>query len=195
MHKHFRMLSISENFRSNGFWSNRPQPPSHILLSGIWAKLSTLYDLEALDQRENMHANLLPDSDDDEDQRDEWFKEFELPVDEDDDAADFGELMFRRALKGAEEGDGSEEGGSEPVIEGLNQTRWMEGVELEAWKNEGEEGEEEEGDEEEDEEEGEEEDEEEEEEQEEEQPEKKPKTKGVGKGWRRGIRGKTRGRK
>src|SRR5277367_383016 len=57
MHKHFRMLAIFENFRSNGFGgSARREPAEHVRIPAIWAKLRSLYDLEALDEREDAHA-------------------------------------------------------------------------------------------------------------------------------------------
>ena len=78
MHKHFRMLSIAQLMRNHGV------SDVHTSAAGIWQKLSTLYNLEGLDERED-----LPD---DPDSSPEW-KEFRLPE------RDFGELMDVRRLK------------------------------------------------------------------------------------------------
>lgn len=48
MHKHFRMISISENLRNHGYFS--PQN-AHTRIPGIWEKLGSLYNLETLDAR------------------------------------------------------------------------------------------------------------------------------------------------
>ena len=51
MHKHFRMISISENLRNHGYNGYATQKYSHTRIPGIWEKLGTLYNLEALDIR------------------------------------------------------------------------------------------------------------------------------------------------
>ena len=48
MHKHFRMISISENLRNHSYFS--PQN-AHTRIPGIWEKLGSLYNLETLDAR------------------------------------------------------------------------------------------------------------------------------------------------
>lgn len=48
MHKHFRMLAISEYMRSQGY---APADAEHTRIPGIWEKLGTLYNLPALDER------------------------------------------------------------------------------------------------------------------------------------------------
>ena len=48
MHKHFRMISISETLRNHGYFS--PQN-AHTRIPGIWEKLASLYNLETLDAR------------------------------------------------------------------------------------------------------------------------------------------------
>lgn len=48
MHKHFRMIAISENLRNHGYTSSRDD---HTRIPGIWEKLNSLYNLEALDER------------------------------------------------------------------------------------------------------------------------------------------------
>lgn len=86
MHKHFRMISIHSNLRSHGFAS--PSTP-HTRIPGIWNKLHQLYDLNALDERENAYAfSSQPDPFDPADR--DAVPEFELPED------DFGELMWDR---------------------------------------------------------------------------------------------------
>jgi MRG-binding protein len=139
MHKHFRMLAIFENFRSNGFGgSARREPAEHVRIPAIWAKLRSLYDLEALDEREDAHAeNLAAErtSGDDEDEDEEIgsdeeddgegraapFVDFELPEEPDDPELDFSELMWERRL---------EEVGSPEIQEGLSATRSLPGVVL-----------------------------------------------------------------
>lgn len=48
MHKHFRMIAISEHLRNHGYTS---PSDDHTRIPHIWAKLKTLYNLEALDER------------------------------------------------------------------------------------------------------------------------------------------------
>ena len=48
MHKHFRMIAISENLRNHGYTSAKDD---HTRIPGIWEKLHGLYNLEALDER------------------------------------------------------------------------------------------------------------------------------------------------
>lgn len=48
VHKHFRMLAIADYLRSQGFG---PSTGEHMHIPGIWKKLRTLYNLEALDER------------------------------------------------------------------------------------------------------------------------------------------------
>jgi hypothetical protein len=48
MHKHFRMIAISEFMKSQGY---APSHAEHTRIPGIWKKLGTLYNLPALDER------------------------------------------------------------------------------------------------------------------------------------------------
>lgn len=48
MHKHFRMLAISDYMKSQGYATPNDQ---HTRIPGIWKKLGTLYNLSALDDR------------------------------------------------------------------------------------------------------------------------------------------------
>ncbi|KAI1877276.1 uncharacterized protein JN550_001348 [Neoarthrinium moseri] len=77
MHKHFRMLAISEHLRNHGI---NPDVETHTRIPGIWAKLRTLYSLDLIDERENY--------DDDVDK----YKEFGLPNTE------YWDMMFARRL-------------------------------------------------------------------------------------------------
>jgi MRG-binding protein len=91
MHKHFRMLSIHNSLLTHGFAS--PNAP-HTRIPGIWAKLRTLYDLGALDERENAYMmNTFSDPDRAEDE----LPEFHLPEDE------FGEDMWTRRFADSED--------------------------------------------------------------------------------------------
>ncbi|KAL1969376.1 hypothetical protein VTN77DRAFT_9569 [Rasamsonia byssochlamydoides] len=81
MHKHFRMLAISEYMKSQGY---APAHEEHTRIPGIWKKLGTLYNLPALDERED---SIIADGSDESE-----YCPFELPEDE------FGELMFSRRL-------------------------------------------------------------------------------------------------
>ena len=49
MHKHFRMIAISEYLRSNGHNGYTLPQNTHITIPGIWEKLGSLYNLEVLD--------------------------------------------------------------------------------------------------------------------------------------------------
>ncbi|KAG9241187.1 chromatin modification-related protein EAF7-domain-containing protein [Calycina marina] len=50
MHKHFRMLALSEYLRNHGY-DQRAEP--HISIQGIRKKLDTMYDMAIIDEREN----------------------------------------------------------------------------------------------------------------------------------------------
>ncbi|KAL6704904.1 hypothetical protein ACN47E_007449 [Coniothyrium glycines] len=86
LHKHFRMISIHNDMRSHGFVT---EDASHTRIPGIWKKLHQLYDLEALDTRED---DFLFSDDADPVDPDEYtsIPDFELPED------DFGELMWHK---------------------------------------------------------------------------------------------------
>ncbi|KAL3430647.1 chromatin modification-related protein EAF7-domain-containing protein [Aspergillus tetrazonus] len=85
MHKHFRMVAISEFMKCQGY---APSHAEHTRIPGIWKKLGTLYNLPALDERED---SLITDVSDDVDGK-EVYCPFELPEDE------YGDLMFERRL-------------------------------------------------------------------------------------------------
>lgn len=92
LHKHFRMLNIIEALQNSG---TIPQPvDQHKHCStpeGIWRKLESLYDLKALDEREDaIFADVAEDSEDG--AATEYWREFELKGD------DFEESMWDRRL-------------------------------------------------------------------------------------------------
>ncbi|KAF2279176.1 CT20-domain-containing protein [Westerdykella ornata] len=90
LHKHFRMICIHNNMRSLGFATEDAQ---HTRIPGVWRKLSQLYDLHALDEREVAYA--FQDSPDPLDPDEAYnIPDFELPEDE------FGELMWHRRFHG-----------------------------------------------------------------------------------------------
>jgi len=80
MHKHFRMIALSEHLRNHGY---DPTVEKHTRIPGIWEKLRTLYDLDIIDDRENSFEY--------EDQ--EKFLEFKLPEEE------YDEPMFMRGKR------------------------------------------------------------------------------------------------
>lgn len=90
MHKHFRMLAISEHLRNHGF---DPDVETHTRIPSIWAKLRTQYDLDIIDDRDNMYRyegeggsnSAAP-------YFEGVYKDFELPAD------DFHDAMFARRL-------------------------------------------------------------------------------------------------
>ncbi|MCJ1270311.1 hypothetical protein MMC22_010207 [Lobaria immixta] len=86
MHKHFRMVAISQHLRNHGYTS---QQDDHTRIPYIWEKLKNLYNLDALDERENFLGDLRPE---DGDSTKEPFCQFSLPYDE------YGELMFAKRL-------------------------------------------------------------------------------------------------
>ncbi|KAH8889777.1 hypothetical protein GQ53DRAFT_795101 [Thozetella sp. PMI_491] len=85
MHKHFRMIAISEHLRNHGF---DPDMYPHTRISGIWSKLREFYDLEAIDEREN---NMEPTDEDPVAGEPRRWKDFDLPF------AEFGEEILRHA--------------------------------------------------------------------------------------------------
>ncbi|KAF2742113.1 CT20-domain-containing protein [Sporormia fimetaria CBS 119925] len=102
LHKHFRIISIHNNMRSLGYATDEA---SHTRIPGVWRKLGQLYDLHALDERENTYAfSDQPDPLDPEEAYE--IPDFELPED------DFGELMWHQRFRSP----GSESASSPPLI-------------------------------------------------------------------------------
>lgn len=125
IHKHFHMLCISSFLRSHGH-TLLPRPDgqqqerlvSHTRIVGIWEKLSALFDLETLDEREDQHALAIARAREQEDAQEEadvddsseeWVKEFALPEsdgivrrgissddEEDEEEATFSDMMWQR---------------------------------------------------------------------------------------------------
>ncbi|KAH8659295.1 chromatin modification-related protein EAF7-domain-containing protein [Tricladium varicosporioides] len=85
MHKHFRMIAISEHLRNHGY---DPTVEQHTRIPGIWSKLRTLYNLDVIDERENSF---------DYDDGDDKFLEFSLPEEE------YDEEMFMRGRRSPSE--------------------------------------------------------------------------------------------
>lgn len=84
MHKHFRMIAISENLRNHGYTSSTDE---HTRPPGVWKKLGDLYNLDALDQMEDgFDYPVLSDI------IEELFVDFNLPDEE------FWDMMFARRL-------------------------------------------------------------------------------------------------
>ncbi|RPA94187.1 CT20-domain-containing protein [Choiromyces venosus 120613-1] len=77
VHKHFRIIGIAELMKNHGV------SDTHTNIEGIWRKLQSQYNLEGLDEREDIEDDLdTPDP----------TSEFALPADE------YGALMFSRRL-------------------------------------------------------------------------------------------------
>lgn len=83
MHKHFRMLAISEHLRSHGY---DPEVYTHLRIPGIWKRLSEFFNMPVIDEREN---NMDYAEDPNYDAR---FKPFDLPW------QDYGEAIMQRAV-------------------------------------------------------------------------------------------------
>ncbi|KAF2122306.1 chromatin modification-related protein EAF7-domain-containing protein [Lophiotrema nucula] len=92
MHKHFRMISIQNNMRSHGFVTD---DTPHTRIPGIWRRLNNLYELPALDAREDAYTfNDAPDPT--EPKESGQLPDFELPEEE------FGELIWQKRFHGPE---------------------------------------------------------------------------------------------
>jgi len=83
MHKHFRVIAISEYLRCRGF---DPDVYQHTRIPGIWKELADEYDLEAIDELDN-NWDYGEDAD-----FYKLYKEFSLPKE------DFYEEMIKRAI-------------------------------------------------------------------------------------------------
>jgi len=95
MHKHFRMIAISEHLRNHGF---DPDYYTHTRIPFIWQKLRTLYNLDIIDDRENTFDYLEDESFDDR------YLDFSLR------GPDFHDMMLQRA-------EASEAGTSPPQLD------------------------------------------------------------------------------
>ncbi|KAI0899966.1 CT20-domain-containing protein [Annulohypoxylon nitens] len=87
IHKHFRMISISEHLRNHGF---DPDVETHTRIPCIWDKLRLFYNMEAIDERDNSFDYNIGEGDGQE-ESEQKYNDFELPAD------DFHELIWERA--------------------------------------------------------------------------------------------------
>ena len=86
MHKHFRMVALSQYMRSHG---HDPIQAPHTNIPGIWNKLHSLYNLTALNEREDLMG------DEDGSPEHELWTPFELPDE------DFEDRMHARRINPA----------------------------------------------------------------------------------------------
>ncbi|MCJ1308312.1 hypothetical protein MMC25_001965 [Agyrium rufum] len=86
MHKHFRMIALSQYLRNHGYTSPKD---GHTRVPGIWKKLADLYNLEALDEREDAFG------DEDNDPSHQAWLPFKLPKDE------FEDMMLAKRINPA----------------------------------------------------------------------------------------------
>lgn len=93
MHKHFRMIAISEHLRNHGF---DPDIYQHTRIPNIWDKLRTYYNLDLIDEREYF----------DDDETEDKYVDFTLPH------SHFLDSMMQRAVA-----DSSEAPTSPPQLE------------------------------------------------------------------------------
>lgn len=84
------MISIHADMRSHGFATD---DAPHTRIPGIWSKVSSLYDLRALDEREDAYA-FSEDPNPVDPEEAATIPDFELPEDE------FGELIWERRFHG-----------------------------------------------------------------------------------------------
>ncbi|KAI0871536.1 chromatin modification-related protein EAF7-domain-containing protein [Hypoxylon argillaceum] len=94
MHKHFRIIAISEHLRNHGF---DPDVETHTRIPGIWGKLRQFYDVEMIDERDNSFDYVRSLGGDE--APEEIYKDFGLPPDA------FHDLMWARAAADAGEPD------------------------------------------------------------------------------------------
>ncbi|KAI0132764.1 chromatin modification-related protein EAF7-domain-containing protein [Xylariales sp. AK1849] len=85
MHKHFRMIAISEHLRNHGI---NPDVETHTRIPGIWAKLRNLYSLDAIDERDNYMDEEDPIT------MMDRYNDFELPVHD----RAFWDIIFPRRI-------------------------------------------------------------------------------------------------
>lgn len=118
IHKHFRMLQLREYLLDNNYIHHRS---AHTQIPGIWQKLESLYDLKALDEREDARqlSDISDDDDDEEEEADDVYslaankihrQSFELPTQE------YGDQLWKQRFPKDDESRDS----SPPTIPGLN---------------------------------------------------------------------------
>ncbi|KAK6957392.1 hypothetical protein Daesc_000176 [Daldinia eschscholtzii] len=92
IHKHFRMISISEHLRNHGF---DPDVETHTRIPCIWDKLRLFYNMDAIDERDNAFDYVKSENEgQDEEPPEQKYNYFDLPADE------FHDLMWARAAAG-----------------------------------------------------------------------------------------------
>ncbi|KAI1436651.1 chromatin modification-related protein EAF7-domain-containing protein [Xylaria sp. CBS 124048] len=94
MHKHFRMIAISEHLRNHGI---DPTIETHTRIPGIWKKLRQFFDMDMIDERDNSFDYVRSLGGDE--SPEEIYKDFELPPE------DFHDLMWARAAADENEPD------------------------------------------------------------------------------------------
>ncbi|KAI0100839.1 chromatin modification-related protein EAF7-domain-containing protein [Nemania sp. FL0031] len=94
MHKHFRIIAISEHLRNHGF---DPEVETHTRIPGIWRKLRQFFDMEMIDERDNSFDYVRSLGGDE--APEEIYKDFGLPPPE------FHDLMWARAAADENEPD------------------------------------------------------------------------------------------
>lgn len=98
IHKHFRMLNIIDSLTTSGTIPYPQTEHTHASsTAGIWQKLRSLYDLKALDEREDAIFADIPVNDNDDDGVIEYWREFELR------GYEFEPRMWERRLAETEE--------------------------------------------------------------------------------------------
>lgn len=95
IHKHFRMLQLRHFLIKNNYITD-PKIP-HTRIPGLWRKLHTLYDLEALDQREDARQLDSPPEQLDGDDRDSHSHRNEDEADGDEEEADDDDDVYSLA--------------------------------------------------------------------------------------------------
>lgn len=108
IHKHFRMLSIMNALQTSG---TIPQPitdhPHVSTAEGVWKKLGSLYDLAALDEREDASFADVVAGEEGDEKTTEYWREFDL-------GGDFERDMWERRL--AEDEEVWSDGGDVPDV-------------------------------------------------------------------------------
>ncbi|KAF2967332.1 hypothetical protein GQX73_g6276 [Xylaria multiplex] len=94
MHKHFRIIAISEHLRNHGF---DPDVETHTRIPGIWTKLRQFFDMEMIDERDNSFDYVRSLGGDE--APEEIYNDFDLPP------TDFHDLMWARAAADENEPD------------------------------------------------------------------------------------------
>ncbi|KAL5410420.1 hypothetical protein PMIN03_005439 [Paraphaeosphaeria minitans] len=102
IHKHFRIISIHADLRSHGFAAD---DAPHTRIPAIWSKVASLYDLRALDEREDAYT-FSDDPDPLDPDEAPAIPDFELPEDE------FGDMIWERRFHGSD----SEASSSPPML-------------------------------------------------------------------------------